>query len=1081
MGRILDYPEKPSPGLNDYLLVDSSSEGTKKISASNIVTVDSSLTQPGQPADAKKTGDEIASIKTDLDNIPTVDPTLTKSGQAADSKVVGDKITHLKEDLSESKRDIGYYVGMPIKVVGVRIHGSTQKWIVEENYLHIMYPIKGGEQIDITAQPGHTAYYIVLTDSDHTVGTTPKYATGYSGGYISISGGRSVSINVPSDGRYLMVLDDAYKPNIVIDGNNVSDINSNTPIQLRLADVEKDVDDIVADTTVAVNDLQKESATTQKYVGVPLYIEDERIHAGTNKWITDSGYKWYMYPVFNGDVVDIAVNVGYSSYYTVLASGNHDVGTTPIYATGYSGGTVTVPGGTTVSVAVPQNARYLMVNAFGSIPIVTINNHNVTELYKNDSLTVRISDVEKEAEHIDENTYNAIIDDIDDRQNQVGVDYLQNNLKSMLKYKNGTTQSTQRISFTATNARKQILHLHKRANNGFDQGNNAYLPNAQSDFSDIRVIADNGEYLPYYFVYRGNVDILQDSRLGLNSNSNICQNSHGTLIAMVDTVIKQSDDNGETWTAIAALASFSARPRVLYISDSDTLFFEASGVLYRSAYPYSTYAQVYDHTAGKTGVAINGYGFVGHPNGSLFFGAYQTTPRVIEIYRSTDDGVNWTRVYYQEETYQHVHSMYVDINQSPVAVYAGLDGGGGVLKSVDGGNTWVDLRAEYPNMPQTTDYGVIYAGLGVRLLGGETGVVGGHSIIRTTNDSTFTPALSTGNGFMRGVLLDNKVFLGGTGANTFTNAVILMSTDNGLTFKQVFTEPDVKESGVTDGFKYLSVLTDTDTNENYIAIKNQHTTLPPVRIYSGGSNYYAEIIVDIPEGCTYVDVESGYLCQYAASIYNDYNVNAQKYVDFGLNEGNCIKEKVSGAIYRNNFRYLPNGKNMCSIYPFVETVADSKSIALDSLSGYNFALPLNFTSLSGITVELWFAARNTIDVNLMTFGTHSLRFKGYSVYDGNTSFVTMRGRINEDTIVKGDIVIDFANNTVTSYINGVQVNQRTDATGLIDIIKAWNGESRILEVNACSEYDQIQNFVVYGRVLTADEIKYGYTGKLIGD
>ena len=69
MGRIIDYPETTSPGSDDYLLVDSSSEGTKKISASNIVAVDSTLTQPGQPADAKKTGDEINSLKEDLSQI----------------------------------------------------------------------------------------------------------------------------------------------------------------------------------------------------------------------------------------------------------------------------------------------------------------------------------------------------------------------------------------------------------------------------------------------------------------------------------------------------------------------------------------------------------------------------------------------------------------------------------------------------------------------------------------------------------------------------------------------------------------------------------------------------------------------------------------------------------------------------------------------------------------------------------------------------------------------------------------------------------------------------------------------------
>ena len=53
MGRITSYSEKTSPGSNDYLLLDSSSDGTKKILASNIVTID--------PAPAKGSTNAVSS------------------------------------------------------------------------------------------------------------------------------------------------------------------------------------------------------------------------------------------------------------------------------------------------------------------------------------------------------------------------------------------------------------------------------------------------------------------------------------------------------------------------------------------------------------------------------------------------------------------------------------------------------------------------------------------------------------------------------------------------------------------------------------------------------------------------------------------------------------------------------------------------------------------------------------------------------------------------------------------------------------------------------------------------------------
>lgn len=167
MGRILDYPEKPSPGLNDYLLVDSSSEGTKKISASNIVTVDSSLTQPGQPADAKKTGDEIASVKADLGNIPAIDSTLTVSGQAADAKVVGDEISKIITktpttkivDITQDSAEVAFYGK---GVVGISTNG---RYTSNENYDTYLWTPQSDTDIYIIRNSGTSLRIIEYNDT----------------------------------------------------------------------------------------------------------------------------------------------------------------------------------------------------------------------------------------------------------------------------------------------------------------------------------------------------------------------------------------------------------------------------------------------------------------------------------------------------------------------------------------------------------------------------------------------------------------------------------------------------------------------------------------------------------------------------------------------------------------------------------------------------------------------------------------------------------------------------------------------------------------------------------------------------
>ena len=69
------------------------------------------------------------------------------------------------------------------------------------------------------------------------------------------------------------------------------------------------------------------------------------------------------------------------------------------------------------------------------------------------------------------------------------------------------------------------------------------------------------------------------------------------------------------------------------------------------------------------------------------------------------------------------------------------------------------------------------------MLGGETGICGGHSIIRTTDDINFVPVLNADHAVYGPEKLNGYIIAGGCGSNGGKNAVIFMSDDEGLTWK----------------------------------------------------------------------------------------------------------------------------------------------------------------------------------------------------------------------------------------------------------------------------------------------------------
>ena len=111
MGRIISYDEKTGYNDGDYLLIDNSEGGTKRIQADRVgIQLDPTLTNPNKaapanavkPVDATPTQGSTNAVSSGgvYEALHNTDTTLSQSGQAADAKVTGDKITELKEGLN---------------------------------------------------------------------------------------------------------------------------------------------------------------------------------------------------------------------------------------------------------------------------------------------------------------------------------------------------------------------------------------------------------------------------------------------------------------------------------------------------------------------------------------------------------------------------------------------------------------------------------------------------------------------------------------------------------------------------------------------------------------------------------------------------------------------------------------------------------------------------------------------------------------------------------------------------------------------------------------------------------------------
>ena len=415
--------------------------------------------------------------------------------------------------------------------------------------------------------------------------------------------------------------------------------------------------------------------------------------------------------------------------------------------------------------------------------------------------------------------------------------------------------------------------------------------------------------------------------------------------------------------------------------------------------------------------------------------------------------------------------MHVDTNVNPVAIYAGCDNGSFVYKSIDNGDTWIDLRELNPDMPFSVDYGVIYSGDGYRLLGGETSVNGGYSIIKTNDDETFYPVLGIGNSVYMVEELNGILFAGALTNGAYKTTSILVSTDNGETWKTAYTTMKTGSLGTSDGFRYMNKIK-TSSNEDTIIVGCQtrlEFTQSPLRIVSNDSTYFAEIIVEVPDGCNEIIVESGYLCSNEYNIYNDSVITNEKMLQLSLNEitKGYVLDTVTGNLYKGKYEHDTCGKHLSSIYNYIVSPNMRNSIKIRSISNPFHVSGMSFGNY-GFTISFIAKIDGITKFDIMpdmVFDTNKITYNGKSV-------IFEYHAPAYDSVDKYDFVVWFLANKIDVYKNGEKIGTIEDTT-IASKYKFMN-EFDVIGNVECNCNSTIQDFTIYKGLVSESELLNSY-------
>lgn len=518
-----------------------------------------------------------------------------------------------------------------------------------------------------------------------------------------------------------------------------------------------------------------------------------------------------------------------------------------------------------------------------------------------------------------------------------------NMIKPMFSLRTKETYDDVTLNLTSNLGGKVILNLHNNANvqGHYNANRNVCLPNANSDFSDIRITDGSGNILPYKVIYKGPYNFEDGSLIqALEKRTFVIKGNDDKLYAAGLV----SEDGGYNWSN--SIFSDLVNPCVCCKTSQGTILAGAEGKIYRSEYPYTSKTMVLDanQSPGYSGTTILPLS-MDCSEDTIIYGHYQATRDII-IEKSEDDGLTWS-ICYRDNTgkYQHVHSIrYNSYNQK---FYAGIDGGGGVLVTADDGDNWIDLRDLHPELPQATDTGLAYYTEDYRILCGETAIVGGSTLIKTYDDETFKPVLNVGTSLYTIKELGGLLIGGRLSSGTERGAQIMCSDDDCETWKTMYMQAPFYSGGASDGYRNISKV----DNKIYVCSQGGFT---PLIITKEGN--HAQILVDVPAGVSYLHIESGYAATLIDNLYNESPINGDIFYA-SLNCENIAKvgELILNPVIKHS---VEGGKRFGEIYPFVVKPEDRRCAAFITNDYLLNDVPLNLT---GRNFHFGFWARYDFD------------------------------------------------------------------------------------------------------------------------
>lgn len=315
------------------------------INALPIPAVDDTLLIAGDAADAKATGDAIEAVDDKVDNL--VDPTLSVSGKAADARVTGAAFAALQG-----------IVPTPIATAAALNDGYTIKYA--DGTVGTSELFSATDFIDITGCTSIT-YRRVMTALEsppsHGIAfydASQIYIDGISSGYMApASGSEMYEAQVPTGAKYarftywVSTAELARDfPFVVYDSAEYTDTT-----KIRLAELEAEVDerlDTIENTIITPIDF-----TTAR-------IDNFIISSSSGQWSNYGTAEGYMIAIPAGTTtvtIDAKTNIGTAA--ALLTTDTHASGGYPAYATGCD--RVGIPAGTTATLSVPADARFLWI------------------------------------------------------------------------------------------------------------------------------------------------------------------------------------------------------------------------------------------------------------------------------------------------------------------------------------------------------------------------------------------------------------------------------------------------------------------------------------------------------------------------------------------------------------------------------------------------------------------------------------------------------------------------------------------------------------------------------------------------